>query len=172
MLNRFAHALLVATALAPVSLVHGLSYLPKERWLAARWIGIAAGLVAACVAVLRAAATQGELERVQVARSRNVDKEVLAFLVSYALPLVSPKHPGSSAVALWAFVIIVAVVLYQAELVHVNPLLGILGYRFYEVTREDGDAALLVTRSRIGAGAAKSVVRLSDRLWLERPDAR
>jgi hypothetical protein len=172
MLNRFAHALLVATALAPVILVYGLSYLPKETWLAARWVGIAAGLVLACVGVLRAAAARGEREQLQVSRAKNVDREVLAFLVSYALPLVSPKHAESSAYAFWALVAILAAVLYQAELVHVNPLLGILGYRFYEVARDDGDTALLITRSRAGLGATRTVIRLSSRLWLESPHAR
>ena len=149
-----------------------LSYLPKDRWVAYRWVAIAGGLVLACLAVLRAAALRGEREQVAVSRSKSVDREVLAFLVSYALPLVSSKHTESSAIAFWAFLAILAAVLYQAELVHVNPLLGILGYRFYEVAREDGDTALLITRSRATAGATRTVIRLSSRLWLESPRAR
>lgn len=171
MLTQFARALLVATSVAPVSLVYGLSYLPTHKWIAARWVGIAVFLLLACLAVMRGASARGERHAVRVTRVKNVDKEVLAFLVSYALPLISPAQSESSTIAFWAFIALLALVLYQADLVHVNPLLGILGYRFYEVERGDGETSLLITRSKTGIGATMSVIRLSSRLWLESPDA-
>lgn len=169
MLNRFAHALLVSTSLAPVALVYGLSYLPGNRWAAIRWLAIAAVLVLACIFVLRAATRKGERETVRVAQTHNVDKDVLAFLVSYALPLVAPSQGGAATFAFWGFIALVAIVLYQSEMVHVNPLLGMLGYRFYEVPRERGDAALLIAKSGVRANRASTVIRLSDTLWLEVP---
>lgn len=166
MLNRFAHALLVLTSLAPVALVHGLSYLPDRPEVTLQWSAVAVGLVVVCVGLLWLAGGRGEREVLHVAQPKNVDKDVLAFLVSYALPLVVPTGNASNAFALLAFLALVAVVLYQAELVHVNPLLGILGYRFYEIPR-DGDSVLVITRGRLASGTDRQVVRLTSTLWLE-----
>jgi hypothetical protein len=169
MLSRFAHALLVSTSLAPVALVYGLSLLPKNRSAALVCFGVAAALLGACLFVLRVASRKGERQQVRVTRSQNVDKDVLAFLVSYALPLVAPAQGGEVSPAFWGFIALVAVVLYQAELVHVNPLLGMIGYRFYEVPRDGKSAALLVTRFSATTGDTRSIVKLSDSLWLESP---
>ncbi len=169
MLNRFAHALLVSTALAPAALVHGLAFLPGTPRAALAWIGVAALLVLACLAVLGTASRRGERREVAVEREESVDRDVLAFLVAYALPLAAPAHAIPARLAFWAFVAIVAAVLYQAELVHVNPLLGILGWRFREVPRAGRSPALLVTRRRAAGPGTRRVVTLSDGLWLEVP---
>lgn len=167
MLNRFAHALLVSTSLAPVALVYGLSHLPTGAKNAWPWLAVAAALTLACVAVLNVAAKRGERLELPTTDRHNVDKDVLAFLVSYALPLVAPGHEAPPTFAFWGFIALVAVVLYQAELVHVNPLLGILGYRFYEVPRQGRDPALLIAKTHHGGLAATHMIRLSETLWLE-----
>jgi len=170
-LSRIARFLLVATALAPVSLVYGLSFLPGDRQSAVQWVAIALLLLAACLAVMRVATTRGERHSVRVSKAKNVDKEVLAFLVSYALPLISPVQAANNVIAFWGFMAIVGIVLYQAELVHVNPLLGILGYRFFEVDQEDGSTTLLITRAKTRTGEMRNVIELSRGLWLESPHA-
>ena len=166
MLTRLAHALLVSTSLAPVALVYGVSFLPGRAGPALQWIAVSVGLTVVCVGVLKLARRHGEREVLPVEQAKNVDKEVLAFLVSYALPLVAPAQVGDSQLAFWTFMALVAVVLYQAELVNVNPLLGILGYRFYEVP-SGSDTLLLLARSRPGPSGAVGAIRLSDTLWLE-----
>jgi hypothetical protein len=167
MLNRFAHALLVATSLAPIALVYGVARWPTSRSDTLRWTGVAALLLFVCVLLVRVAQREGEREQVRITKSKNMDKEVLAFLVSYALPLVTPSDKLSSALALGTFILIIGVVLYQTELVHVNPLLGLMGFRFHEVNHESGDTALLITRSRTATMGTKTVVKLSSGLWLE-----
>lgn len=167
MLNRFAHALLVSTSLAPVALVYGLSFLPASPRQSWPWLAAAGALTVACVSVLRAAAQRGERVELPPTERHNVDKDVLAFLVSYALPLVAPPHGAEATFAFWGFIALVAVVLYQSEMVHVNPLLGVLGYRFYEVPRDAGDPALLISRFRRDPRRASTVIKLSDTLWLE-----
>ena len=168
MLNRFAHALLVLTSLAPIALVHGVTFLPEKPGPALQWGSVAGGLLVVCLLVLRFAGQKCERVEVSIPEAKNVDKEVLAFLVSYALPLVVPARSLDNSPAFWTFMALVAVVLYQAELVHVNPLLGLLGYRFYEVQRGT-ETVLLIARSRSAKGSTRTIIRLSDTLWLETP---
>jgi len=167
MLNKFARFLLVATALAPVALVHGVALLPASRWSAISFIVVALLLAFLCALVVSAAKKYGERSEVTLVRAKNVDREVLAFLVSYALPLITPSDKPSSALALWTIIALIAIVLYQTELVHVNPLLGMLGYKFLEVSLPTGETVLLITSGRGGATGTKSVVRISGGLWLE-----
>lgn len=170
-LSKFAHLLLVLTALAPVSLVYGLAMVPTQPRDGATWVGVTVGLVLLCLLIVRGASERGQRDLVNIKAAKNVDKEVLAFLITYALPLVS-RHEAIGPWAFWAFIGMVAAVLYQAELVHVNPLLGMLGYRFFEVEGDDGRASLLVTRFRHSVGVGpRSVIQLSTTLWLESVDA-
>lgn len=167
MLNRFAQALLVATSLAPVVVVYAVSRLPEHGWDGARWLAVAALLVAACLSLIRVAATRLERESVEVDAAKSMDRDVLSFLVSYALPLIWPQQEKGSLVALGVFVGLVAVLLYQTGLVNVNPLLGLVGYRFFEIHPTTGETVVLVSRRRAAIIGRKSVVRLSNNVWLE-----
>jgi len=167
MLNRFAHFLLVVTALAPVALIHGIAQLPRHRWEGVSYIAVSALLALLCALVVGAARRYGEREPVVVSGTKNRDREVLAFLVSYALPLVTPVEKAGSQLAFWAVIVLIALVLYQTELVHVNPLLGMMGYKFFEVNLSTGETALLVTRGKRGANGRRSVVKISGWIWLE-----
>ncbi|MFZ5894960.1 MAG: hypothetical protein ACOY0T_28125 [Myxococcota bacterium] len=166
MLSRLAHVLLVATSLAPVLVIFGVSkaqHSPKLGFACA----VASLLLALiCHVVLWVAKRHGEVERVHVARSKSVDKEAVLFVVSYALPLVVPEHKLGSGWALGAFVGIVFVVLLQLQVAHVNPLLAIFGYHFFEVSPPTGETAILVTRGNPSANATR-VVKLSDQIWLD-----
>jgi hypothetical protein len=61
---------------------------------------------------------------------------------------------------------IVGLVLVQLQILHVNPLLGILGFHFYEVELSDSDTALVISRSRDLPPKAVAGRRLAPGLWL------
>ncbi|MGC4087607.1 MAG: hypothetical protein QM756_06880 [Polyangiaceae bacterium] len=166
MLSRIAHVLLVATSLAPVLLIYGVSRVREEPKLGATCVVISLLLAGFCHWVLWVAARRGEMERVVVSRSKSVDKEAVLFVVSYALPLIVPAHQAGSSWALAAFVGVVFVVLLQLQVAHVNPLLAVFGYHFFEVSPPSGETAILITRKNPGADVAV-IVRLSDTIWLD-----
>jgi hypothetical protein len=66
------------------------------------------------------------------------------------------------------FMTVVGLVLVQLQILHVNPLLGILGYHFYEIERADGDSALVISRSRQLPEPGALGKRLGPALWLIR----
>ena len=167
MLSRIAHVLLVATSLAPVLLIYGVSKIPEHE-LGFGLVCAACSLVLAlvCHGVLWVAARHGEVERIIVARSKSIDKEAVLFVVSYALPLLVPAHKTGNSWALAAFVGIVFIVLLQLQVAHVNPLLAVFGYHFFEVSPPSGETAILITRGNPSANATR-VVKLSDNIWLD-----
>lgn len=166
MLSRFAHLLLVATSLSPVLLIFGVAKLGSDRVLGAVCVACALLLALVCHSVLWVASRRGELERVHVVRTKSLDKDAVLFVVTYALPLLVPEQRLGSYWALAVFVALVFVVLYSLQVAHVNPLLAMFGYHFFEISPASGETAMLVTRAN-PIGTTTRVVKLSPHIWLD-----
>jgi hypothetical protein len=165
-LSRFAQISLAGTALAPVLLVWAAGSYDKRPIDAAAACIVAVLLVVMCLAILSVARRGLQHEPVGLKKATRLDKEVLAFLVTYALPLIAQGKDPTNMAALAVFVIVVGLVLVQLQVLHVNPLLGMLGYHFYEIECADGDSALVVSRSRHLPAAGTQGQRLGPALWL------
>jgi hypothetical protein len=156
------------TALAPVILVWGAAQWHKSVWNAGLAFALTVLLVLACASLLAVAGARLQIEPVATKNVKRVDKEALAFLVTYALPLIAASDsPLKQLLPLGAFIFVVALVVMQLQLLHVNPLLAVFGYHFYEFEDGEGETAMLVTKSR-GITSADSIVarRLGPSLWL------
>lgn len=153
MLNAIAKPLLVSTSMSPVLLAYAVNAFVegKEPREYLPWAGAAVGLVCLCLLILRFAKTRLERQRIKVKAVKSSDKEVLAFLLAYLLPLVPAKTIGISGHYLTlAFVFAVFfLAIYYSNAFDFNPLLGLCGYHFYEVQSEDGMAYLLITRKHL-----------------------
>ena len=165
-LNRFTHVLLVLTSLAPMALIHGVSKALVDPGSCAAFVGLAVGLGVLCHVVLRWAAAHGEDEQVVIEKSKSADREAAGFFVAYALPLVAATDRPQNVLALCAFVVVLLVVLLRLDVVHVNPLLTVWRYHFFEVSPKSGETAVLLTM-RHGAPGRIHVVKLSPSIWLE-----
>ena len=165
-LSRIAQIALAGTALAPVLLVWAAATYRVRPIDAAASVAVATLLVVICLCILTLAKRELQIEPVGIKKATRLDKEVLAFLVTYALPLIAAGDDRTNLTALLAFVAVVGLVLVQLQVLHVNPLLGMLGFHFYEVERTDGDSALVVSRSRHLPAAAAQGRRLGPGLWL------
>ena len=105
-LSRFAQISLAATALAPVLLVWAAaSYEASTTWAAIAVIVVVL-LVVLSVGLLTLARRELQRDPLTIARAVRLDKEVLGFLVAYALPLVVSDDPTKLA-AIAVFILIV-----------------------------------------------------------------
>jgi hypothetical protein len=164
-LSRFAQAFLVATALAPVLLVWAAASYEASRTYAVSAVVVALLMVGACVGLLALAKRELQMDPLMITKAVRMDKEALGFLVAYALPLVASKDPTNLA-ALGVFMLMVGLVLMQLQILHVNPLLGMLGFHFYQVELTNSDTALVITRSRDLPSKASHGQQLAPGLWL------
>lgn len=165
-LSRFAQMALAATALSPVLLVWAAAIYDVQPVEAGAAFAISILLVIVCLSTLALAGRELQSEPVGIKKASRLDKEVLAFLVTYALPLIAKDSAGKNLAALIVFVTVVGIVLVQLQILHVNPLLGILGFHFYEIERADGDSALVISRSRQLPQQGVVGRRLGPALWL------
>lgn len=167
MLSRLMRVLLAVTSLAPIALVYAATLLTNQPVAAGFWAGGALLLSALCACLL-ALGRNAEAEPLDVHSIKSADREVLAFLVAYALPLVAGGIESVGMAPLIVFVGLLLVVVWNAQLIHVNPLLALVGYHFFEITTPGGATYLLVTRaSVVRSGQSVEARRISSHVWLE-----
>jgi hypothetical protein len=168
MLTRLARLLLVATTLAPIAIVYALAVWPSDRVRALCAVGLAFVLLLLCLYLLWYVRRHVQQEQLSIERSKNVDREILAFLITYLIPLITRKDSDGNLAAMLGVILLIAVVIYKADMLHVNPLLGLLGYHFFEIGVASGSTYLLITKKDVEHGARTiTALRLGNNVWLE-----
>lgn len=179
MLRFLPKLLLVATAFAPVMLTSAYVSLWKAKgdklgWADAlqiawptMWPLIAGAVVAvvSCLVVMHFAGR--ELPRLPVAIKsiKPADKELIGFVLAYLLPLArgTPFEGSPLLVVLIVFFIVVM----TSNAYHTNPLLGMLGWHFYEAVIDDVTYVLVSRQNIHNVRAIKDVVSLTDYMLLD-----
>jgi len=175
-LSNLIKAVLVATSLAPVLFTLAfLEYRAGNIWPGgARYIGVAILLALICWAVLRAARTQLQVLPFKITSAATADKEVLAFLITYITPLLFAGTPAAAidGATVTFLVLLFAFVVWGTHAYDFNPLLGVLGYHFYDVTNSQGISYVLISRKHIvNVKDVTHVVQLTEYVVLEKSDS-
>jgi|SRR5438552_1489254 len=106
--------------------------------------------------------------RVQGAQVR--DAEAISYIVTYFLPFLGiSKGNWADAISLLLVYAVVAVIYVNSNLIYMNPVLNLGGYRLVEVASTNGKVSTLITRRNyIASGTDLSVVSLGNYVLLER----
>jgi hypothetical protein len=172
MLSRFAKTLLALTSLAPVLAAMGVSIWSTTGSLqkALPWLVSVVGLVVICWGLLRYAETKLPREQKGLASVNPADKEVLAFLVAYLLPLVAQRTTGFAGdwvTGAFIFVLLV-IVIYHGNAYTFNPLLSMLGFHFYTCRDKASLPMLLISRRDfVPPDTGMQVARLAPYIFVE-----
>lgn len=159
---------LASTAFAPVLFTCAavLFFQKSYGWMAAL-LSFALFLVLVCVWVMRAAKRDLSPNPVSIKSLKPADKELLGFLLAYLLPLargtgtVFEPVPLGIALAMFFFVVM------SSNAYHTNPLLGLLGYHFYDVVVEEVGYVLITKKNLHNTRAIKQVVSITDYMLLD-----
>jgi hypothetical protein len=105
------------------------------------------------------------------ASNQRRDADVLAYVATYLIPFLTVNAVTlRSRLAVGVFIALIALFYIRGEMYFLNPLLGVVGYRVFEVQTGagDGSAVILVTKRRhIGDQANLRPVPLSDDIYWE-----
>ncbi len=165
MLGKPTRVLLAFTAIAPVSVSlayiffsHGISLLYVCMCLL---LCIVLGLYSSWV--IHKAAEDFQSLPITIKKAKSADKEVLGFFVAYALPLMF-KGDVNPDIGAWAIAgLMLVLVLWTTHALHVNPVLGVIGFHFYEVETQEGVTYLLITKRAINnLKSLKTVVQITE----------
>ena len=169
MLSKFSKVLLVTTSLAPIFLTLWFVKFSKDWNIAVgyEYILLTIMLTALCYILLSFSAKKLEKIRIKINTVKTADKEVVGFILVYLLPLINESTIQINTSVLVFVAILFYWIVYTSNSYHFNPLLGFLGYHFYEITIEGGITYILISRSNIiNCKNIKSVVQLSEYMVL------
>ena len=123
-------------------------------------------MLGVCVGLLALAKRELQMDPLAISKAVRMDKEALGFLVAYALPLCGLEIDPTNLIALSVFMLMVGLVLVQLQILHVNPLLGMIRFRFYQVELKNSDTVLVDHSIARSAAGCRSGATAGAGLWL------
>lgn len=172
MLARSVVFILALTALAPIALLWAIKLLSSGNGVSSQTAkvllcGTALLVVFALLVFFYLIPKHSARQVLIVQKSEAVDKDVLSFLLAYMLPLVQQTDKPINWWVVVSVGVMIFLVIVQAQLIHVNPLLTFFGFHFFKVSAASGQTHLLITRSTSVVPSELTAFRLSEHLWYE-----
>lgn len=173
MLSGLTKFLLVATSIAPILLTFAFVELWAQNWLKAIALAVTAWLLAKiCTLILKRASSTLPSESVSFSNVKPADREITGFVIAYLLPLAKVGGTTYNLPFLSVVLVIFFLVVLTSNAYHMNPLVGLLGYHFYEVTADGVSYVLISTNSLHHIRGKHEVVTIADYMLLEATPAR
>ncbi len=97
--------------------------------------------------------------------------EIMGYIASYIVPFVTfSLNSWRQIVALSIFILILGIVyIFSEDMIRVNPVFNVFGYRLYEITVEQGkDSFALITRRRIKCGDKVLLTKVENGIFWEK----
>ena len=186
MLSKFAKISLVGTSLAPIFLTlwfqkFQVFWKKPTKSLVAAWDSIVAGkefLIAAvllfilCWILIHFSKTNLEKLPIKITTVKTADSEIVGFILIYLLPLMNETKTPISVPMLLFIGTLFFFIVYSSNSYHFNPLLGFLGFHFYEIQIEGGITFVLISKRNINnCKSISTVVQISEYMVLETENA-
>ncbi|WP_273807249.1 MULTISPECIES: hypothetical protein [unclassified Pseudomonas] len=165
MLGKPARVVFALTAVAPISISLSYVLIKNNRDWVLALIALASCILlgALCRVIIKYSSKNFEVLPVVIKKAKSADKEVLGFFIAYALPLIfkGQEPPEMGAWMLAGGMLLF--VLWTTHAIQVNPVLGLLGYHYYEVETQEGITYLMISKRAINdVSKIKKVVQLTE----------
>jgi hypothetical protein len=121
--------------------------------------------VVVCLFVMKRAAIELARNSVMIKSIKPADKELIGFVLAYLLPLA--RGTPFESYPLVAVLVVFFIVVMTSNAYHTNPLLGMLGWHFYEVVIDEVSYILVSRRNIHSVNSIKQVVSLTDYMLLD-----
>ncbi|MGZ0174363.1 MAG: hypothetical protein ACKVHE_33080 [Planctomycetales bacterium] len=154
----------------PLCLIFAIVFYDKNYWAAltvllSGFVGLLGTLV-----YLRYAQRFNAV-KVAVKGHQRKDSEAMSYILTYLVPfVVLPSDNWQKMVSLAVFFFVLALLYINTNMIHVNPMLNIFGYRIYEISADDGAVHALITKRRVLRGSEIKVIELDEDIYLEKQD--
>jgi len=169
-MNKISKMLLVSTSFAPILITFSfVKYLSGEKiyklW---PYAVVIIGLVIICLCLLYYSKNYIQEEAFTVTSISTADGEVVGFIIAYMLPLLSLTIPVIDIRVIYFIALMFFIVIWTTNSYHINPLLSLVGYHFYEVSCDDNVTYLLLTKKELRKTTTVStVVHLTEYMILD-----
>lgn len=166
MLSKFLELLMVFTSLSPVLLTLWFKEF-SQNWEyndGLFYLIVAVVLWTIAFVILQTSRKKLQLLPVKIESISTADKEMISFIFAYLIPLLEISYP-----LLFFLLGLFVFIVLTTHSYHFNPVFGLFGYHYYEVSIEGGTTFILMTKKTLmNTKQINSVVQLTDYILLEK----
>lgn len=169
MLSKLAKISLVSTSIAPIFLTLWFVNFSKNwNWKEGfGYLLLAILLTLLCWILLYLSGKRLEKLKLEITSVKTTDNEMIGFILAYLLPLMDKSSVEIESRVMFVVALLFLVVI-TSNSYHFNPLIGFLGYHFYEVTITGGISYVLISKKSIrNYKSIKNVVHISEYMIME-----
>jgi hypothetical protein len=95
------------------------------------------------------------------------DGEAMSYIVSYLLPFIAlPSSNIGDLISLGIFIGVLAVLYVNSDMIHINPVLNLLGWHIYEVEKDSGQICTVISRQKIRINQEIRAGQIGDDLFI------
>lgn len=95
------------------------------------------------------------------------DGEAMSYIVSYLLPFIAlPSSNTGDLISLGIFIVVLAVLYINSDMIHINPVLNLMGWHIYEVEKDSGQICTVISKQKIRVNQEIQVGQIGDDLFI------
>ena len=145
-MREYIKLLMFLSSYVPLIIIFSIRVVNNYRYFTISGIIISIILTIILLRILKATA-QFPIEPISLSSVNYKSSDLLAYMFSYVFPFLD-LDPGSyidSIIILFIFVIL-AVIYINSNMIYINPMLSVFGYKIYEITSKTNDVYILITK--------------------------
>ena len=95
------------------------------------------------------------------------DGEAISYIVSYLLPFIAlPSSNIGDLISIGIFIVVLAVLYINSDMIHINPVLNLIGWHIYEFGKDNGQICIVISKQKIRVNQEIQVNQIGDDLFI------
>ncbi|QRM34787.1 hypothetical protein [Microvirga sp. VF16] len=168
MANVLSRIILFLSSYIPLWIIFAVMTLRERPYLGSIFIGLAIlSLLGTLLYMRLVQRLQGIGMRIGIIRRK--DSDTMSYIASYVIPFAATAFNDiEQVVSLVIFLVVLCVVYVNTGMIHINPLLSILGYNLYEVEDDQGNSYFLMSKRRLRRGDDVTAIDVAESIFVEK----
>ena len=168
MANAFTRFVLFLSSYIPLWVIFAVVTWQGKRRLALGFVAVAVVSFIGTVLYLRLAQRFAGID-MTVGIIRRKDSDTMSYIASYIIPFAAtPFDKIDQTIALAIFLVVLCAVYINSSMIHINPLLSLMGYNLYEIEDADGNPYFLMSKRSLRRGETVRGIDLANNIFLEK----
>lgn len=165
--NLLIRLLLFLSSYFPLTIIFYVLLLESRPYFAWSILGLGSLGIAGILLFLVSARRMNTLS-VEISSVSRKDGEAMSYIVTYLLPFLDSTSGNTEKfIGLAVFFCVLCILYINSNMIHINPMLNMLGYHIYDVELSNGDSRSLIAKSNIRRGTLVPTVRICSDVLLE-----
>ncbi len=165
--NLLTKLTLFLSSYLPLWLIFAVQFHAKHHSIGA---GIAGGFAILCLLGLFGYISKAKAINpvsLKIACLNRRDGEAMSYIVSYLLPFIAlPSSNTGDLISLGIFIVVLALLYINSDMIHINPILNLMGWHIYEIKKDSGQFCTVISKQKIRVNQEIQVGQIGDDLFI------